>query len=231
MARNGSGLPAADPAAQQPERLAHRRLARDVRAGSRSRSPRRPRARARGTSRRSRGGRPAPGAAPARGGERSPRREDRDRGGRRSASSDDRVAVAHDARAARRPPTRARRGGRPSRTRFRSSARPRSAPCRSRPARAGSFGIGSCPHSGMPGPPFGPAFRSTSTESAVIPSAGSSIRAARSSMSSKTTAGPRCESSAGVAALRFRIAPFGASDCRAARRCALGRARQLERRR
>ena len=34
-------------------------------------------------------------------------------------------------------------------------------------------GIGSMPYSGMPGPPLGPALRSTSTLSAVMPSAGS----------------------------------------------------------
>ncbi len=42
------------------------------------------------------------------------------------------------------------------------------------------FGIGSWPHSGMPGAPSGPACFSTSTESAVTGSAGSSMRAAMS---------------------------------------------------
>ena len=41
-------------------------------------------------------------------------------------------------------------------------------------------GIGSIPHSGIPGPPSGPACCSTSTESVVTGSAGSSMRAARS---------------------------------------------------
>ena len=39
------------------------------------------------------------------------------------------------------------------------------------------FGIGSCPHSGMPGPPSGPAFLSTSTLSASTSRSGSSMRA------------------------------------------------------
>ncbi len=43
------------------------------------------------------------------------------------------------------------------------------------------FGIGSCPHSGMPGAPRGPAFCSTMTESPSTSSAGSSMRAAMSS--------------------------------------------------
>ncbi len=34
-------------------------------------------------------------------------------------------------------------------------------------------GIGSIPYSGIPGPPLGPALRSTSTVSAVMPSDGS----------------------------------------------------------
>ena len=42
------------------------------------------------------------------------------------------------------------------------------------------FGIGTWPHSGMPGPPRGPELRSTSTESALTSSAGSSMRAATS---------------------------------------------------
>ena len=48
------------------------------------------------------------------------------------------------------------------------------------PARSSLAGIGSCPHSGIPGAPFGPLFRSTSTESAVTSRCGSSIRSARS---------------------------------------------------
>jgi hypothetical protein len=39
------------------------------------------------------------------------------------------------------------------------------------------FGIGSCPHSGMPGPPSGPAFFSTSTEFSSTVSDSSSMRA------------------------------------------------------
>jgi hypothetical protein len=42
------------------------------------------------------------------------------------------------------------------------------------------FGIGNWPHSGMPGAPCGPAFCSTSTESAVAGRPGSSMRAAMS---------------------------------------------------
>jgi hypothetical protein len=42
------------------------------------------------------------------------------------------------------------------------------------------FGIGSWPHSGMPGPPCGPAFCRTSTESAVTGRLSSSMRAAMS---------------------------------------------------
>ena len=43
------------------------------------------------------------------------------------------------------------------------------------------FGIGSCPHSGIPGAPCGPADCNTITESAVMSRSGSSIRAAMSS--------------------------------------------------
>ena len=43
------------------------------------------------------------------------------------------------------------------------------------------FGIGSCPHSGMPGAPCGPALRSTITEFSSMSRSGSSIRAAMSS--------------------------------------------------
>ena len=45
------------------------------------------------------------------------------------------------------------------------------------PSASRYLGIGSIPYSGMPGPPSGPASRSTSTESAVICSDGSSMRA------------------------------------------------------
>ena len=48
------------------------------------------------------------------------------------------------------------------------------------PCASSFFGIGSMPHSGMPGPPSGPAFWSTSTESAVAGRSGSSIRASMS---------------------------------------------------
>ena len=43
------------------------------------------------------------------------------------------------------------------------------------------LGIGSWPHSGMPGAPCGPALLSTSTESSSTTRSGSSIRAAMSS--------------------------------------------------
>ena len=42
------------------------------------------------------------------------------------------------------------------------------------------FGIGSMPHSGKPGPPSGPAFFSTSTQSASTSRSSRSIRAAMS---------------------------------------------------
>ncbi len=48
------------------------------------------------------------------------------------------------------------------------------------PAARSLLGIGIWPHSGMPGPPFGPLLRSTSTVSGVTSSAGSSMRAATS---------------------------------------------------
>ena len=44
------------------------------------------------------------------------------------------------------------------------------------PSRSSFLGMGSMPHSGMPGAPIGPAPRSTSTLSAVTSSAGSSMR-------------------------------------------------------
>ena len=49
------------------------------------------------------------------------------------------------------------------------------------PAASSFLGIGSMPHSGIPGPPCGPAFFSTSTLSAVAGRSGSSSRATRSS--------------------------------------------------
>ena len=48
------------------------------------------------------------------------------------------------------------------------------------PACSSFLGIGNMPHSGMPGPPSGPACWSTSTESAVTGRSGSSMRADRS---------------------------------------------------
>ena len=78
------------------------------------------------------------------------------------------------------------------------------------PWRSSLLGMGSWPHSGMPGAPRGPALRSTSTESAVTSRSGSSKRAIMSRMSSNTTAGPWCTSRAGVAALHLITAPLGA---------------------
>ena len=43
------------------------------------------------------------------------------------------------------------------------------------PSASRYLGIGSIPYSGMPGPPSGPVFRSTSTDSGVIRSEGSSM--------------------------------------------------------
>ena len=84
-------------------------------------------------------------------------------------------------RAGRRRATPARRAARRRRSWCRSSARRRCAPCRARPCRSSFFGIGSLPHSGMPGAPCGPALGSTSTESSSTSRSGSSMRAARSS--------------------------------------------------
>ena len=82
------------------------------------------------------------------------------------------------------------------------------------PAWSSRSGIGTMPHSGMPGAPFGPTLRSTSTESASMSSAGSSMRAATSSTSSNTTARPRWRSSVGSAEATLRTAPRGASEPR-----------------
>ena len=83
---------------------------------------------------------------------------------------------------------RARRAARRRRTRCRSCARRRCARGRRRPACRSFAGIGRCPHSGIPGPPTGPALRSTITLLASHSRSGSSTRAARSWMSSKTIA-------------------------------------------
>ena len=79
----------------------------------------------------------------------------------------DQVAVAHERQAGRRRTTPARRAARTRRSSCRSCAHRRCAPCRARLAASSFFGIGSWPHSGMPGAPSGPAFCSTSTESGV----------------------------------------------------------------
>ena len=70
-------------------------------------------------------------------------------------------------------------------------------------------GIGRWPHSGIPGAPTGPALRSTITESASTSRSGSSTRAARSWMSSKTIARPSWASRRGSAAEIFITAPSG----------------------
>ena len=61
------------------------------------------------------------------------------------------------------------------------------------PWRSSLLGMGSWPHSGMPGAPRGPALRSTSTESAVTSRSGSSKRAIMSRMSSNLEPGPALE--------------------------------------
>ncbi len=48
------------------------------------------------------------------------------------------------------------------------------------PAFSRRAGTGAAPHSGMPGPPFGPACLSTSTEFSSMGSEGSSMRRSRS---------------------------------------------------
>ena len=78
------------------------------------------------------------------------------------------------------------------------------------PASRSRFGSGNMPHSGIPGAPSGPAFRSTSTSSAVIASAGSSSRAFMSAGDSNTTARPVCTSSRGSAAVGLITQPSGA---------------------
>ena len=80
------------------------------------------------------------------------------------------------------------------------------------PASSSFFGIGSMPHSGIPGAPIGPASCSTSTLSAVTCRSGSSMRAIRSWWSLNTTAGPTWSSSFGSAAERLSTAPRGASE-------------------
>jgi len=71
--------------------------------------------------------------------------------------------------------------------------------------------------SGMPGYPFGPQPRSTSTESASTSRSGSSIRVLKSSIESNTSARPRCRSRCGDAAEGFSTAPDGARLPRNAR--------------
>ena len=113
------------------------------------------------------------------------------------------------ARADHRPPIRVPRAERLHRTRCRSSGRRRSAAGPTTPVFRSLAGIGRWPHSGMPGPPTGPAFRSTITLEASQSSSGSSTRAARSWMSSNTTARPSCARRAGSAAEIFITAPSG----------------------
>ena len=78
------------------------------------------------------------------------------------------------------------------------------------PALNNFCGIGRLPHSGMPGAPLGPAFRSTRTLLASTSRAGSSIRAFISSKLSKTMARPVCFRSLGSAAEDLMTAPVGA---------------------
>ena len=78
------------------------------------------------------------------------------------------------------------------------------------PCASSFFGIGSMPHSGMPGPPSGPACCSTSTESAVTGSAGSSIRAVHVVVVAEHDGRPACWSSRGSAAVCLMTAPSGA---------------------
>ena len=82
------------------------------------------------------------------------------------------------------------------------------------PCSSSGLGIGSMPHSGMPGAPSGPALRRISTSSAVMPSAGSSMRAFMSGYDSKTMARPVCFSSRGSAAVGLMTQPSGASEPR-----------------
>src|SRR5450756_872446 len=62
----------------------------------------------------------------------------------------------------------------------------------------------------MPGAPFGPALRSTSTSSALTSRSGLSTRSVMSSTDSNTTARPVCCSSFGLAAECLMTAPRGA---------------------
>ena len=90
-------------------------------------------------------------------------------------------------------------------------------------------GSGMLPTSGMPGYPFGPQPRSTSTESAVTSRSGSSMRARMSSIESNTTAGPTCCSSSGVAAAGLTIAPRGREVAAQHRDAGVGHQRRVAR--
>src|SRR6218665_3954284 len=96
------------------------------------------------------------------------------------------------------------------------------------PASSSFLGIGSMPHSGMPGAPTGPLSCSTSTLSGVTASSGSSMRASRSLKLLNTTAGPVCCSSLGSAAARLSTAPRGARYVLAQRAAVHRQARQVE---
>ena len=230
MARDGSGLPAADPAAQQPERLAHRRLARECAQEVEVAALVGPehvvevhRAVAAAVGR-------LAGAAPVRGGERSPP-PGRSRSRRPVAAS---TTIGSPSRTTRRGPPAADSGEtcrttvpkavpliRASEIRTMSVTPAREQLLRDREL---------APLGHARARPSARRSASRAPSRGVIPSAGSSIRAPMSSMPSKTTAGPRCESSAGQAALRLRIAPSGARLTAQHGEAALGRERRLERR-
>ena len=72
------------------------------------------------------------------------------------------------------------------------------------------LGRGRKPHSGIPGAPMGPPERITRTSSDVTSRLGSSMRASKSSWSSKTMARPSCVKSDSDAAVGFMSAPVGA---------------------
>ena len=93
----------------------------------------------------------------------------------------DRIAVAHDRAAGRPRPPRGRRAGRRCRRPCRSSARRRPAPCRSPLLEQLRAGSAACPTPASPARPRA-GVGSTSTESALTSSSGSSIR----------SRGPRC---------------------------------------
>ena len=205
-------LPAPDPAATTG------RTARDsvdarpgAPAGSRSHSPRRPAARGRGTARRSRAVLSGSGGP-------SLRAPARDLGGWNVEIEpplvdveDDRIAVCAQQRAARRPLTPERRAGRLCRKPFRSCVHPRPGPCQSPPLRGACVGIGICPHSGMPGPPFGPELRRTRTQSGVTGREPGRRCAPRRRRRPRTRARDRGGASGrGEAAARLITAPLGA---------------------